>query len=603
MVKQNTTIIYENTVAGTFVRRMNRFTAEVLIDGAPEIVHVKNTGRLQELLMPEAKVTLQKTLNPNRKTAYDLISVYKPKLKWVNIDSLAPNALMKQQLMSLNYELVKPEYTYGESRIDFYMERDGERFLTEVKGCTLADDLHLGTGLFPDAPTERGVKHLHELAKAAKEGYHCSIAFVIQMNGIHRVFPNEATVGKEDLEEMGTAMTLDLLEDGTGTMDYDGTVYDLTWDDSSITMEDVADFYTLEDGVLMLANADTEMVFERPGSVAAVTAPDEEEGEQTASSTAASIEDSWTVVPLASAQELVPYSCTEFSMNIPEGWSVKSSAMYTGMFHAIHVFDPENPVNQIFFMLKMEPLFSDENSRAMMALSSDLFGKYPILTNVSTQGVFEIFPQFADAMNATADYADIQTPYIADFSVTESFESTQGMSSVAISPSILRADFTQNGTTGEGMFTADVVPFAMGTGMGYYSVYNLTVLSAEKGTFQDWQPTLNKVLSSLNYTPEFQSFAMSQSNQAASTSQSLSQSASEMSDSIMSSWENRNRSQDIMSQKQSDATLGYERIVDTETGNIYKIDNGFTDWYDGSRYKSITDDQYTDSVEAVIHWK
>ena len=187
--------------------------------------------------------------------------------------------------------------------------------------------------------------------------------------------------------------------------------------------------------------------------------------------------------------------------------------------------------------------------------------------------------------------------------MTESFESTQGMSSVAISPSILRADFTQNGTTGEGMFTADVVPFAVGTGMGYYSVYNLTVLSAEKGTFQDWQPTLNKVLSSLNYTPEFQSFAMSQSNQAASTSQSLSQSASEMSDSIMSSWENRNRSQDIMSQKQSDATLGYERIVDTETGNIYKIDNGFTDWYDGSRYKSITDDQYTDSVEAVIHWK
>ena len=226
---------------------------------------------------------------------------------------------------------------------------------------------------------------------------------------------NGMTVGKEDLEEMGTAMTLDLLEDG----------------------------------VLMLANADTEMVFERPGSVAAVTAPDEEEGEQTASSTAASVEDSWTVVPLASAQELVPYSCTEFSMNIPEGWSVKSSAMYTGMFHAIHVFDPENPVNQIFFMLKMEPLFSDENSRAMMALSSDLFGKCPILTNVPTQGVFEIFPQFADAMNATADYADIQTPYIADFSVTESFESTQGMSSVAISPSILRADFTQNGTTGE----------------------------------------------------------------------------------------------------------------------------------------------------------
>ena len=412
------------------------------------------------------------------------------------------------------------------------------------------------------------------------------------------------TLGKEDLDNSDITMTLSLLEDGTGTMEYDGLVYELTWDGSNITTDGVADSYTLEDGVLTIANEDTEMVFTRPGSLASPDAP--KAGQETLAAGAASeqsVEESWTVEPLASAQALVPYSCTEFSMDIPEGWTVRSSAMYTGMFHAIHVFDPEKPVNQIFFMLKMEPMFPDENSRAMMALSSDLFGKYPILTNVSTQGVFEIFPQFADAMNATADYADIQTPYIADFSVTESFESTQGMSSVSISPAILRADFTQDGTAGEGMFTADVVPFAMGTGMGYYSVYNLTVLSAEKGTFQDWQPTLSKSLSSLDYTREFQSFAMSQSNQAADTSQSLSQSASEMSDSIMSSWENRNKSQDIMSQKQSDATLGYERIVDTETGEIYKIDNGFTDWYSGSRYKAISDDQYTDSVEAVIHWK
>ena len=191
MMKQKPIIIYENTVAGSFVRRINRFTAEVLIDGETELVHVKNTGRLQELLVPKAKVTLQKSLNMNRKTAYDLISVYKPKLKWVNIDSLAPNALMKQQFMSLNYDLVKAEYTCGDSRIDFYMEKNGEKFLTEVKGCTLADDLHPGIGLFPDAPTERGIKHLHELTKAAKEGYRTAIAFVIQMNGIHRVLPNE----------------------------------------------------------------------------------------------------------------------------------------------------------------------------------------------------------------------------------------------------------------------------------------------------------------------------------------------------------------------------------------------------------------------------
>lgn len=193
MARVKPTIIYENTVQGSFVRRINRFTAEVLIDGNPEIVHVKNTGRLGELLLPKAKVTLQKATDPNRKTAYDLISVYKSKLKWVNIDSLAPNALMKQELMSLNYDLVKPEYTFGNSRVDFYMERGGEKYLTEVKGCTLASDLQRGIGLFPDAPTERGVKHLHELAEAAKQGYHCTIAFVITMNGIHLVFPNNET--------------------------------------------------------------------------------------------------------------------------------------------------------------------------------------------------------------------------------------------------------------------------------------------------------------------------------------------------------------------------------------------------------------------------
>ena len=175
------------------MRRINRFVAEVLIDGNPEQIHVKNTGRLQELLLPNAKVTLQRADNPDRSTAYDLISVYKPRLKWVNIDSLAPNELMKQQLMSLNYDVVRPEYTFGDSRFDFYMEREGEKYLTEVKGCTLAADLKRGIGLFPDAPTERGVKHLDELAAAAKDGYHCQIAFVIQMNGIHMVFPNDDT--------------------------------------------------------------------------------------------------------------------------------------------------------------------------------------------------------------------------------------------------------------------------------------------------------------------------------------------------------------------------------------------------------------------------
>lgn len=195
-------ILYENTCPAGFVKRLNRFSAVVRIGGEEEIVHVKNTGRLGELLLPGAAVTLQRAASAERKTAYDLISVRKDGLGWVNIDSLAPNLLMKRYLAgSGRYDLVRPEYTYGNSRFDFYMEKDGERFLREVKGCTLASETEEGYGLFPDAPTERGVKHLRELAKAAEEGYRCSAAFVIQMNGIRRVRPNDGT-----MPEFGQAM-------------------------------------------------------------------------------------------------------------------------------------------------------------------------------------------------------------------------------------------------------------------------------------------------------------------------------------------------------------------------------------------------------------
>ena len=193
-MKYRPIIQYENTVSGIFVKRINRFVAEVIIDGEQEYVHVKNTGRLRELLVPDARVTLQKSDNPGRATAHDLISVYKPGLKWVNIDSLAPNALIKQLLENGGfYDVVKPEYSYGDSRFDFYMESQGRKLLREVKGCTLAPDPKTGIGFFPDAPTEIGVRHLKELAEAEKHGFHSAICFVIQMNGVHMVCPNNAT--------------------------------------------------------------------------------------------------------------------------------------------------------------------------------------------------------------------------------------------------------------------------------------------------------------------------------------------------------------------------------------------------------------------------
>lgn len=181
---------YQNIIHGQFHSRPNRFIAKVWIDGELETVHVKNTGRCRELLHPGAEVILECCDQPTRKTKYDLIGVYKEGLGLVNIDSQAPNKVAKEWLLQQDYTCVRPEYTYGDSRIDFYMERGEERYLMEVKGCTLEVD---GIGYFPDAPTDRGIKHLHELSKAVDEGYHCMLAFVIQMEGIHEVRANAET--------------------------------------------------------------------------------------------------------------------------------------------------------------------------------------------------------------------------------------------------------------------------------------------------------------------------------------------------------------------------------------------------------------------------
>lgn len=180
---------YSNITRGTFIKRPNRFIAEVNIDGRKEIVHVKNTGRCKELLVPGSEVWLTAPGTPGRKTKYDLVAVRKSTGVLFNIDSQAPNTVVKEWLQKQDYSLVKTEYRYGDSRIDFYMEKDDEKFLMEVKGCTLEEG---GIGYFPDAPTERGVKHIGELIKAKKEGYRAILSFVIQMEGVSEVRPNIA---------------------------------------------------------------------------------------------------------------------------------------------------------------------------------------------------------------------------------------------------------------------------------------------------------------------------------------------------------------------------------------------------------------------------
>lgn len=181
---------YLKILQAKFIDRPNRFIAHVDLNGIVETVHVKNTGRCKELLIKGVTVILEESDNESRKTKYDLIAVYKENFGLINIDSQAPNKVAKEWLESKDYTYIKPEYTYGNSRIDFYMEKDDRKYLMEVKGCTLERD---GIGYFPDAPTERGVKHIYELIKAKEDGYEVSLAFVIQMEGVNEVLPNIET--------------------------------------------------------------------------------------------------------------------------------------------------------------------------------------------------------------------------------------------------------------------------------------------------------------------------------------------------------------------------------------------------------------------------
>lgn len=184
---------YERMKEGRFLKRPNRFIAHIEIDGKEEIVHVKNTGRCAELLQPGATVYVQESANPERKTKWDLISVEKGE-RTVNMDSQIPNGLVCEFIRNgklfPDVKLVKPETTYGNSRFDVYVEYADKKAFIEVKGVTLEND---GVVRFPDAPSERAVKHVEELVQAAKEGYEAYVFFVIQMDNVAYFTPNRDT--------------------------------------------------------------------------------------------------------------------------------------------------------------------------------------------------------------------------------------------------------------------------------------------------------------------------------------------------------------------------------------------------------------------------
>ncbi len=184
---------YERMRRATFLSRPNRFIAMIELDGHEEVCHVKNTGRCRELLVPGATVFVQESDKPERKTKFDLIAVYKGN-RLIHMDSQAPNKLFAEWIargnLFQNVTMLKPECTFLNSRFDFYIEADGEKIFVEVKGVTLENN---GVCCFPDAPTERGVKHLDELITCREKGFSAYVVFIIQMEDVSLFMPNDDT--------------------------------------------------------------------------------------------------------------------------------------------------------------------------------------------------------------------------------------------------------------------------------------------------------------------------------------------------------------------------------------------------------------------------
>ena len=186
-------MIYENILPAIFVDRPNRFIAHVELNGRLEVCHVKNTGRCRELLIPGCRVYVQHQPSPTRKTAYDLIAVEKGE-RLLNMDANAPNRIFGEYVRAgrflREWPVIRPETTHGDSRFDFYIEGGTKPAFVEVKGCTLESE---GRVYFPDAPTQRGVKHLEGLIRCKEEGYDAMAVFVVQMENVLSFSPNDVT--------------------------------------------------------------------------------------------------------------------------------------------------------------------------------------------------------------------------------------------------------------------------------------------------------------------------------------------------------------------------------------------------------------------------
>lgn len=290
------------------------------------------------------------------------------------------------------------------------------------------------------------------------------------------------------------------------------------------------------------------------------------------------------------------------SMKIPKGWKVDTVGDY--IHYTVKVYNPENPTYQFFFNMKTEAYNKSQDAKSFYQryYPNEIFAKNPVIEEETTEGFYKIFNEMG-ILNNTASFT---------FPTLSNFKLIENLGSAPMGGDLLRASFTdENGKEGEGIFTAyvyDAGSYYMneniisGKQIDTYplSVYNTVFITAQKDELIDWEDTLNQISSSLQFSDTFISQYNNQQDAVMTTFQNIRSIGNQTSDMIMSAWESRSAAYDRMSQKQSDAILGYERVYDTENGEIYKAYNGFTDDYTGERYKSISDDMYTKPTDGYI---
>ena len=297
------------------------------------------------------------------------------------------------------------------------------------------------------------------------------------------------------------------------------------------------------------------------------------------------------------------------SLTIPKGWKVDIPSTIDYIHYTFKVYNPSNPEYMFFFGMKLEGYMKSERALNWQKkyYPNEIFAKLPAISPQTTEAFYKIW-------NQSADYSNKNEVKYSYFKHINNFEVIEDLGKDELGGSILRAKFTTDaGTLSQGLFTASV----KSAGTYYVSeniwniyssqidvwplmVYNIIYMATPDDDFVNWQPILEKCLNTLEFSETFVNGFNKEEQSVMATFKANQKVYDAMSDMIMDSWEKRNNSYDIMSQKQSDATLGYERVYDTETGEIYKAYNGFTDDYSGERYKTITDDMYTKSIAGYI---